>query len=290
MAKRRMIHDCIWSSEDVAELTMRQRLLWVGLITTADDQGRGRAHPGLVRASVFPFDVITQDEIGEDLAAIEVAGMVLLYEVDGSDYYQITNWWEYQSPQWATPSDYPAPNDWDDRLRYRSRGQYIALNWPGTEDRLPDSGDDSGECSGEPSGEDFGLSDSDSDSDSDRKKKSTSAKSVYQEIRDVWSTTFPSKAQPRPDTQSYISKVRTRIRSTHFRENWKTALERASRSHKLHEAGWFDLGWFLKNDVNYEKCLNGNYDDWGNQQTRLPGDPAPSVPRKMRTTRAGGDA
>ena len=135
MTKRRMIHDCIWQSESVASLNYRARLLWIGLITTADDQGRGRAHPGLIRAAVFPFDIITQEEIESDLQAIVDADMVLVYQVGGKAYYQVAGWWDYQTPQWAGPSDFPSPDGWNDRMRYHGKGrQIVAQNWPNTAD------------------------------------------------------------------------------------------------------------------------------------------------------------
>ena len=139
MVKRRMIHDCLWQSEGVASLTYRQRCLWIGLITTADDQGRAKAHPGIIRAAVFPFDDISQDEIAEDLAAIELIGMVLVYQVDGKHYYQVVKWWDYQKPQWVGPSDHPAPDGWKDRLRYHGKGhRVITENWNTSEKELPD--------------------------------------------------------------------------------------------------------------------------------------------------------
>lgn len=123
--KRRMIHECLWSSEHFIDLTMQQRLLWVGLITTADDQGRGRAHPGLVRAAIFPFDVIAQDDIQKDLEKLRDTGLLILYETEGRIYYQVVKWWEYQSPSWASISEHPAPRGWRDRFRYHGVGRGI---------------------------------------------------------------------------------------------------------------------------------------------------------------------
>ena len=129
MTKRRMIHSCIWQSEHFADLTMQQRLLWIGLITNADDQGRGRAHPGLVRAAVFPFDVIKQDDIAADIEMLRDAGLLLLYQADEKMYYQVIKWWEYQTPQWAYPSEHPAPDGWPDRLRFRKDNSIVTDNW-----------------------------------------------------------------------------------------------------------------------------------------------------------------
>ena len=120
MARRRMIHTRIWRSEKLIELSLRERLLWIGLITNADDQGRGRAHPGLVRSDIFPLEDVPLTEITQALLTFEDQDMLILYEAGGRPLYQVTNWWEYQGAMtWAWPSDYPAPMGWTDRIHYR---------------------------------------------------------------------------------------------------------------------------------------------------------------------------
>ena len=256
MGKRRMIHDCVWASEGFGTLTMRQRLLWIGLITTADDQGRGRSHPGLVRAAVFPFDVITQDEIDADLQAIAAAGMLILYAADDKALYQIVKWWEYQSPQWAAPSLYLAPPDWLDRCRYHAEGRRIVtLNWhtaDGT--KVDDKG--RGLASQLPRAQEEVKEEVEVEV-----KRLTSASADYQAIRAVYIECFPDKPQPRATTKAHISKSKTRMQDAAFAEKWAAALRRAGQSSLCHRSGWFDLAFFLKDDLNWEKCLNGNYDD-----------------------------
>ena len=51
------------------------------------------------------------------------------------------------------------------------------------------------------------------------------------------------------------------MKSEHFKANWKQALTTASQSQFLQDGDFFDLGWFLKNDDHYERCLNGKYKD-----------------------------
>lgn len=82
----------------------------------------------------------------------------------------------------------------------------------------------------------------------------------FLQIRQIWIGQFPDKPKPRECSKSLQQKVKTRMKSAHFQVNWKPALIRASRSEFLMRSGFFTLGWFLKNDDNYEKCLNGNYD------------------------------
>ena len=279
MTKRRMIHDCIWQSESFSALTYRQRVLWIGLITTADDQGRGRAHPGLVRAAVFPFDVVSQEDIQDDLDAISAAGMVLIYQVDDKDFYQVIHWWDYQTPQWVGPSDFPAPEGWEDRLRYHGKGhKIITQNWAGATDTPPEDKADksagkSGLAEGKGKGEVEGK-----EEERDREK----ARALYLEILSAWETLFPDKTQPRDNNTKNLGKIESRMKETGFREKWRAALERAQRSTFCNDSGWFQLSWFLHNDENWEKCLNGNYDD-------KPQRAAGPQPRKQRFVTVAGD-
>jgi hypothetical protein len=261
MTKRRMIHDCIWQSESFSALTYRQRVLWIGLITTADDQGRGRAHPGLVRAAVFPFDVVSQDEVQDDLQAISDAGMVLLYQVEDKVYYQVVHWWEYQTPQWVGPSDFPAPDGWEDRLRYHGKERrIITQNWPNTPNATPESAPtDKGSDKGSGLPETPALAEGKGKGKGKEEVKEDTH--VLLALLSRWSELFPEKTQPRANNRSLREKVGKRMEDAHFRDNWEAAMVRASRSSFCNESGWFQLSWFLHNDANWEKCFDGNYDD-----------------------------
>lgn len=129
MPTRRMIDPSFWQSESMANLSRDQRLLFIGLFSNADDQGRLKGHPAIVRSLVYPFDDIGASEIESDLKALADIGSIIFYEVNSRRIIQIVNWWKYQSPQWAYPSEYPPPEGWQDRLRYRKNGQVITENW-----------------------------------------------------------------------------------------------------------------------------------------------------------------
>ncbi|MGB9845871.1 MAG: hypothetical protein ACPLRH_00005, partial [Desulfotomaculales bacterium] len=109
MARRRMIDPNFWQSQDVARLTIRQRLLAIGLFSNADDEGRGVANPAYVRAVVFPYDDIPAAEIEEDLQAIARWLELDLYEVDGNRYYAWSNWRKWQRVEKPQRSIIPAP-------------------------------------------------------------------------------------------------------------------------------------------------------------------------------------
>ena len=94
-------------------------------------------------------------------------------------------------------------------------------------------------------------------------KKEQYITSVYNEILQVWAELFPDKPQPRKNNQTLLRKLNTRMKDSFFRENWEAALVRASKSSWLLGEPFFTVSWFLKNDDNWEKCFNGNYDNNG---------------------------
>jgi len=127
---RRMIDSSMWSNENFAALPSMARLLQIGMINHADDQGRVKANPMFLSKEVFPYDRVTPTNVTKWLEQIAINGTIILYSVEGKQYAQLTKWWEYQSLQYAAPSDYPAPPEWKDRIRRTATKGFIAThNW-----------------------------------------------------------------------------------------------------------------------------------------------------------------
>lgn len=53
MARRRMIDPNIWQSEDFSKLSTLAKLVFIGLFSQADDEGRGRAKPIYIKSILF---------------------------------------------------------------------------------------------------------------------------------------------------------------------------------------------------------------------------------------------
>lgn len=144
MANRRMINSGVWCDEKFLTFDDVTRLVWFGIITTADDQGRLQDNPLLIKAQLFPADRKSASLISKSLDRLTDAGMITRYEKDGKSLVQIVNWWEHQSPAWASESDYPAPDNWIDRVKVHAKGGGIQkLNWEldggYVESELPDT-------------------------------------------------------------------------------------------------------------------------------------------------------
>jgi hypothetical protein len=90
-----------------------------------------------------------------------------------------------------------------------------------------------------------------------------------------WKTCFPDKAQPR--RSGMIRKWRTRFNDEGFRANWRQALWIAKDLTWAQKEGWFKWQWFLHNDENYEKILDGTFDFKENQTPQQVTQPARKV-------------
>lgn len=127
---RRMIDSGMWSNENFAALPAMARLLQIGIINHADDQGRIKAHPLYLAKEIFPYDRVSPANITKWLQLMASNGTIVLYDVEGKQYAQLTKWWEYQSLQYAAPSEYPPPSNWKDRIRRTATKGFIATyNW-----------------------------------------------------------------------------------------------------------------------------------------------------------------
>ena len=93
----RIIKDSILISETVGGLDDFAFRLFVSLICLADDYGRGKAHPAIIRGQAFPLrDEVTKAQVEQGLQELHDAGAVQLYEVDGVRYFQLTTWAKHQ--------------------------------------------------------------------------------------------------------------------------------------------------------------------------------------------------
>lgn len=104
----------MWQDEKVGDLSHGARLLLVGLVTMADDEGRLRGRPQAILGHVFPWDDdVTPAKIKRWIGDIERQGIVLTYEFEGKPYIAFRHWRRHQKINKATPSTLPLPPDPD---------------------------------------------------------------------------------------------------------------------------------------------------------------------------------
>ena len=103
MARKRFLTPDIWSDAFIAKLSPQERLLFIGMITLADDEGRLRASPSYLKGEIFPEDALTEQEVGalRDRLARRKSS-VYLYKVAGMSFVLLPKWCKYQAPQLAS--------------------------------------------------------------------------------------------------------------------------------------------------------------------------------------------
>jgi hypothetical protein len=127
----------------LSELEPLTRLLFAGLWTIADREGRLLDRPRKIKAEVLPYD---EYDVGSGLAQLEEHGFIRRYAVAGVCCIQIVNWSKHQSPHpREAPSELPAPPHQHGRAEPRpGNGLATARQRPGRPNPLIDRSSGSG--------------------------------------------------------------------------------------------------------------------------------------------------
>lgn len=105
MARSRNIKPGFFTNDELAECSPHARLLFAGLWTIADKEGRLDDRPKKVKALVLPFDNVDCDEL---LQQLHDRKFIQRYQVQDGAYIQITNWKKHQNPHCKeAPSEIP---------------------------------------------------------------------------------------------------------------------------------------------------------------------------------------
>ncbi len=107
MARKRMIDPSFWTDEKLGECTIQERLLFMGLISNADDEGYGRANPKLLKSLIFPYDDLRASDLEKWLSHLGGLHMVVLYEYNGQTYYNLPNFLKHQTINKPTETSFP---------------------------------------------------------------------------------------------------------------------------------------------------------------------------------------
>lgn len=110
MARIRSLKPEFWSHPKTAKVSRDARLLFVGLLTESDDEGRSYAAPRKIAGALYPHDEnVTARHITKWLGELVQAGLVELYTVAGTDYISVVGFKKHQKVSHPTPSRLPPP-------------------------------------------------------------------------------------------------------------------------------------------------------------------------------------
>jgi len=121
---RRMITSEIFFNEKVGSLPPNGRLLFIGVFSNADDDGRMKASPKFLKARIFPYDEdVSSDDVRSwrDLCAEK--GLIRLYGKDSKEYLDIPGWLEHQLIRKDRYKESSLPS-------YQNADQHSVLNQP----------------------------------------------------------------------------------------------------------------------------------------------------------------
>ena len=107
MPRARNIKPAFFKNEDLAELPFEVRLLFIGLWTLADREGRLEDRPKRIQMELFPADAV---DVDGGLWALQERGFILRYEAEGTRCIQVVAFGKHQAPHAReAPSTLPAP-------------------------------------------------------------------------------------------------------------------------------------------------------------------------------------
>lgn len=107
MPRIRTIKPEFWADEKVSQLPRDARLLFIGLFNFADDEGRLRGNPLLIRSQIFPYDADIDSE--SLLRMLAERSLVLRYEVESESFIWIRNFSRHQKIDRPSASVFPPP-------------------------------------------------------------------------------------------------------------------------------------------------------------------------------------
>lgn len=106
MARARNIKPGFFKNELLVEQSAFVRLLFIGLWTLADREGRIEDRPKRIKLELFPYD---SDDVGEALTALADNGFISRYTAGGKSVIQILSFSKHQTPH-GTEKDSELPD------------------------------------------------------------------------------------------------------------------------------------------------------------------------------------
>ena len=243
MARIRTIKPEFFLHDRLAELSPLHRLLFVGLWTQADREGRLKDRPRRIQVAVLPYDEADVDAMLDDLHR---GGFLVRYAVEGDQFIEIRGFSKHQSVNVKEPaSTIPPPPDTSAHVPARDQhhagtvpapDEHVGKGREGKGKDLSSSGDD-GTATG------FGPDD----------------------LAAAWNELAPPEC---PRVRGLSSKRRARakqrLRENPEREFWREAIEAMGDRPFLRGGGprgWrADFDWLLQPD-SATRVLEGSYAD-----------------------------
>ncbi|TDQ12204.1 hypothetical protein [Pedobacter metabolipauper] len=108
MGRIRTIKPEFWTDEKVGELKRDERLLFLGLLNLADDEGALKATPAFIKGQIFAYDEdLTIADVKVWLEGLTLVKMLLPFDHNGEKFFLIRTFKDHQKINRPTPSKIP---------------------------------------------------------------------------------------------------------------------------------------------------------------------------------------
>jgi hypothetical protein len=280
MSRERFIDPQIWTSEQVMACSPMARLMFIGIITTADDEGRRTGGAKALKAAIYPSDDVTASQISRWRQEIADAGLIRIYAAERyPEVIDIPNWSAYQKLKYVKPSKLPTfENRLTDNDKAKAAG--IRRNPPESGGIVPYVKRGVVGCGAEGTGQEGtendlchqACADDEEDSQSSDSEPSNGTQPsnpdgpyesrghlVWGNVQAWWNCRIASKAglpvlrALSPDRRKHVL-ARRKEGSLDF-EAIETECLRLTEAAK----GWVSFPWLMKSANNLNKLLEGNY-------------------------------
>lgn len=111
MPRKRQIDPDIWKSQQFVSLKSPwAKLMFIGMISNADDEGRMKASPFYLKTTIFPSSAYRLDRVLKWRNEIEQQKLIRLYNgLDGEEYLFLPTFKQHQYMTKRFPSKLPCP-------------------------------------------------------------------------------------------------------------------------------------------------------------------------------------
>ena len=110
--RNRILQKTFWTSEEILELELHERLLFLGMTNYADDEGIIKTSPKALKAKIFPADNISVEKINNALFKMRELGLIR-FNIDGT-LCRFTSWYDHQKINRPYPSKFNFVDESDD--------------------------------------------------------------------------------------------------------------------------------------------------------------------------------
>ena len=110
--RNRILQKTFWTSEEILELELHERLLFLGMTNYADDEGIIKTSPKALKAKIFPADDISVDQVIEGLLKMKELGLITFN--NDKTLCRFVSWHDHQKINRPYPSKFDFVEESDD--------------------------------------------------------------------------------------------------------------------------------------------------------------------------------